>query len=45
MARRVFFSFHYTPDNWRASQVRQIGVIEGDAPVSDNDVSAAEDTR
>jgi len=37
MARRVFFSFHYTPDNWRASQVRQIGVIEGDAPVSDND--------
>jgi hypothetical protein len=37
MARRVFFSFHYKPDNWRASQVRQMGVIEGDAPVSDND--------
>jgi hypothetical protein len=37
MAKRVFFSFHYKPDNWRASQVRQMGVIEGDAPVSDND--------
>ena len=37
MARKVFFSFHYKPDNWRASQVRQMGVIEGDSPVSDND--------
>jgi|SRR6185503_5210497 len=37
MARNVFYSFHYKPDNWRASQVRQMGVIEGDAPVSDND--------
>src|SRR5438270_3712285 len=37
MARRVFFSFHYKPDNWRASQVRNMGVVEGDAPVSDND--------
>ena len=37
MARRVFFSFHYKPDNWRASQVREIGTIEGNSPVSDND--------
>lgn len=37
MARRVFFSFHYKPDNWRAAQVRNIGVVEGNAPVSDND--------
>lgn len=37
MARKVFYSFHYKPDNWRASQVRQMGVIEGDEPVSDND--------
>lgn len=37
MARRVFFSFHYKPDNWRASQVRQMGAIEGNAAVSDND--------
>lgn len=37
MARRCFFSFHYKPDNWRASTVRQIGAIEGNKPVSDND--------
>jgi MTH538 TIR-like domain (DUF1863) len=36
MPRKVFFSFHYEPDNWRAAQVRTMGVIEGDAPVSDN---------
>ena len=37
MARRTFYSFHYEPDNWRASQVRNMGVIEGNRPVSDND--------
>lgn len=37
MARRVFYSFHYKPDNWRASQVRNAGVVEGNTPVSDND--------
>jgi len=37
MARRVFFSFYYKQDNWRAAQVRNMGVIEGDAPVSDNE--------
>ncbi len=37
MARRVFFSFHYKPDNWRGSQIRNMGVIEGNRPVSDND--------
>lgn len=37
MARRTFFSFHYKPDNWRASQVRNIGAIEGNSPVKDND--------
>jgi hypothetical protein len=37
MARRVFFSFHYKPDCWRASQVRNMGVIEGNRPCSDND--------
>jgi hypothetical protein len=40
MARRVFYSFHYKPDNWRAAQVRSAGVIEGNAPVSDNDWEA-----
>ena len=37
MARRVFYSFHYKPDNWRASQVREIGTIEGNSPATDND--------
>lgn len=37
MAKRVFFSFHYTQDNWRAAQVRNAGVVEGNAPVFDND--------
>lgn len=37
MARRVFYSFHYEPDNWRASQVRNIGVVEGNRPVTDHD--------
>src|SRR5262249_33094380 len=37
MARKAFYSFHYDADNWRASQVRNMGVIEGNVPVSDND--------
>ena len=37
MARRAFYSFHYKPDNWRASQVRNMGVVEGNSPASDND--------
>ena len=35
--RRTFFSFHYRPDNWRAAQVRNMGVVEGNSPASDND--------
>lgn len=37
MKRRVFYSFHYEPDSWRAAQVRNIGSIEGNRPASDND--------
>ncbi len=37
MARRCFFSFHYKPDSHRASQVRQIGSIEGNRPATDNE--------
>ena len=40
MARKAFYSFHYKPDNSRASQVRNIGVVEGNQPVSDNDWEA-----
>ena len=37
MTRRAFYSFHYKPDNWRAAQVRNMGVITGNQPASDND--------
>jgi hypothetical protein len=37
VTRRVFFSFHYDADNWRASQVRNMGVIDGNEPCKDND--------
>jgi len=35
--RQVFFSFHYKADAWRAAQVRNMGVVEGNKPVSDNE--------
>ena len=35
--RRVFFSFHYERDAWRAGQVRNAGTVEGNEPLSDND--------
>lgn len=35
MARKVFFSFHYERDVWRASQVRNSGVTRDDAGFSD----------
>ena len=34
--RQVFYSFHYKPDSWRASQVRNIGIVDGNRPASDN---------
>ncbi len=37
MARKAFYSFHFKPDNWRAANVRNMGVIEGNKPASDND--------
>ncbi len=36
MARKVFYSFHFDNDNWRAGQVRNIGAVEGDKPVNGN---------
>ena len=35
--RQVFYSFHYKKDASRASQVRNMGVVEGNKPVTDND--------
>ena len=37
MTRRVFYSFHYKPDCSRAAQVRNMGVVDGNKPASDND--------
>jgi hypothetical protein len=37
MARKTFYSFHYTPDCWRVSKVRNIGAIEDNKPAADND--------
>lgn len=37
MARRGFYSFCFDDDQWRASKVRQMGVIEGDRALGDND--------
>jgi len=36
MVRKVFYSFHFDNDNWRAGQVRNIGSVEGDKPVNGN---------
>jgi len=36
MPRHVFYSFHYEPDNWRVSQIRNIGKIEGNKAALDN---------
>ncbi|MXQ08854.1 hypothetical protein GQ651_13430 [Alphaproteobacteria bacterium GH1-50] len=37
MVKRVFFSFHYSNDAWRAGQVRNIGMVDGNRVASDND--------
>ncbi len=34
--RRVFYSFHYAADSWRAATVRNIGTVEGNQPVTGN---------
>ena len=36
MSRKVFYSFHFDNDNWRAGQVRNMGVVEGNQPISGN---------
>ena len=35
--RRTFFSFQYNRDAWRAAQVRNMRLVDGNSPVSDND--------
>ena len=35
--RQVFYSFYYKQDNWRVSQVRNIGTLKGNCLASDNE--------
>lgn len=35
--RNCFYSFHYNPDNWRVSKIRNIGAIDGNKVATDND--------
>lgn len=37
MKRKVFYSFHYDNDVMRTQQIRNIGMLEGNTPVSVND--------
>lgn len=37
MKRQVFYSFHYDNDVMRVQQIRNIGSLEGNTPVSAND--------
>src|SRR5438309_4594131 len=45
MARRVFFSFHYKRDVWRASIVRNSAVIEGTSAAGFSDASLWEEAK
>lgn len=40
MPKKVFFSFHYQPDNWRAAQIRSMGLVDGSEVAKDNDWEA-----
>lgn len=35
--RKIFYSFHYERDVWRVQQIRNMGVIEGNTPVTPNE--------
>jgi hypothetical protein len=45
MARRVFFSFHYQRDVWRANVVRNSGVVIGSAAAGFQDASLWEEAQ
>ncbi|QDE84706.1 TIR domain-containing protein [Myxococcus xanthus] len=45
MARRVFFSFHYQNDVWRASIVRNSHIVEGTAAAGFQDASLWEEAK
>lgn len=37
MKRQAFYSFNYREDSWRAGQVRNMGLVDGNRPVTDNE--------
>ena len=37
MKERVFYSVHYGLDSWRSAQIRNMGVLEGNEPATDNE--------
>ena len=41
--RQVFFSFRYSYDSWRVSQVRNMGKVSDDSTFSDNDWEEVKD--
>lgn len=45
MARRVFFSFHYQRDIWRANVVRKSNVVIGSAAAGFHDASLWEEAK
>jgi hypothetical protein len=45
MARRVFFSFHYQNDVWRANQVRNSHIVDGTAAAGFQDGSLWEEAK
>jgi len=45
MARRVFFSFHYQRDVWRASIVRNSHIVDGTAAAGFHDASLWEEAK
>lgn len=45
MARRVFFSFHYQKDIWRANVVRNSNVVDGAAAAGFQDASLWEEAK
>lgn len=45
MARRVFFSFHYQNDIWRASNIRNSHIVDGTAAAGFQDASLWEEAK
>ena len=45
MARRVFFSFYYQGDVWRANEIRNMHIVEGTAAAGFQDASLWEEAR